>query len=43
MIKQAFADHGIEFAKPTVQVAGGAPEASAAAAVRQVLDQKPAA
>jgi small-conductance mechanosensitive channel len=43
MIKQAFAENGIDFAYPTVQVAGGGHEASAAAAVRQVLDKKPAA
>jgi small-conductance mechanosensitive channel len=39
MIKKAFAENAIEFAKPTVQVAGGAPaNAGALAAVRQGLE-----
>ena len=38
MIKQAFDANGIRFAHPTVQVAGGAGEATAAAAVRQSLE-----
>jgi small-conductance mechanosensitive channel len=41
MIKKAFAENGIHFAQPTVQVAGGA-EASAAAVARQALDMKKA-
>ena len=38
MIKQAFAENGIRFAQPTVQVAGGAAEVTAVAAVRQSLE-----
>jgi small-conductance mechanosensitive channel len=37
MIRQAFAENGIRFAQPTVQVAGGTADASAVAAVRQSL------
>ncbi len=37
MIRQAFAENGIRFAQPTVQVAGGAADATAVAAVRQSL------
>jgi small-conductance mechanosensitive channel len=37
MIKQAFEANGIRFAQPTVQVAGGAADATAVAAVRQSL------
>jgi small-conductance mechanosensitive channel len=39
MIKKAFAENGIQFAFPTVQVAGGA-EATATAVARQALDMK---
>ncbi len=42
MIKKAFDANGIKFATPTVQVAGGAEAAGAAAAARQAL-QQPAA
>jgi small-conductance mechanosensitive channel len=43
MIKKAFAENGIHFAYPTVQVAGGGtPDASAVAAVRQGLELKKA-
>jgi hypothetical protein len=45
MIKQAFDENGIEFAFPTVQIAGGSGEASQAeiaSAAQQVLT-KPAA
>jgi small-conductance mechanosensitive channel len=39
LIKKAFAENGIQFAFPTVQVAGGAPaDAGALAAVRQSLE-----
>jgi small-conductance mechanosensitive channel len=38
MIKQAFAENGIRFAQPTVQVAGGAGDVTAVAAVRQSLE-----
>ena len=38
MIRAAFAANGISFAVPTVQVAGGAPDAATVAAVRQGLD-----
>ena len=38
MIKKAFDDNGIHFAYPTVQVAGGAADATAVAAVRQGLE-----
>ena len=38
MIKQAFAENGIRFAQPTVQVAGGAADVTAVAAVRQSLE-----
>jgi small-conductance mechanosensitive channel len=41
MIKKAFAENGIQFAFPTVQVAGGA-EATATAVARQALDMKKA-
>ena len=41
MIKKAFAENGIHFAFPTVQVAGGG-EATAAAVARQALDMKKA-
>ena len=41
LIKQAFAENGIRFAYPTVQVAGGG-EATAAAVARQALDLKKA-
>jgi len=41
MINKAFAENGIQFARPTVQVAGGG-EASAAAVARQALDMKKA-
>ena len=41
MINKAFAENGIQFARPTVQVAGGG-EASALAAARQALDIKKA-
>jgi small-conductance mechanosensitive channel len=42
MIKAAFDANGIRFAHPTVQVAGGAADAGAAAAVRQSLELKKA-
>jgi hypothetical protein len=42
MIKQAFAEHGIRFAQPTVQVAGGEPGAAAAHAALEAT-RKPAA
>jgi moderate conductance mechanosensitive channel len=38
MIKQAFAENGIRFAQPTVQVAGGSADATAVAAIRQSLE-----
>ena len=38
MIKQAFAENGIRFAQPTVQVAGGTADVTAVAAVRQSLE-----
>ena len=41
MIKKAFSENGIQFAQPTVQVAGGG-EATAAAVARQALDMKKA-
>jgi small-conductance mechanosensitive channel len=40
MINKAFAENGIKFAHPTVQVAGGGGEATALAAARQALDLK---
>jgi moderate conductance mechanosensitive channel len=42
MIKQAFDANGIRFAHPTVQVAGGAADPTALAAVRQSLELKKA-
>jgi moderate conductance mechanosensitive channel len=42
MINKAFAENGIRFAHPTVQVAGGADPATALAAARQGLEQKKA-
>ncbi|HEU4440544.1 MAG TPA: mechanosensitive ion channel family protein, partial [Burkholderiales bacterium] len=38
MIRQAFAENGIRFAQPTVQVAGGTGDVTAVAAVRQSLE-----
>jgi small-conductance mechanosensitive channel len=38
MIKKAFAENGIHFAHPTVQVAGGTADAGAVAALRQGLE-----
>ena len=43
MIRAAFAANGIEFAVPTVQVAGGAADAATVAAVRKQLDLNKAA
>ena len=42
MIKKAFAENGIQFAFPTVQVAGGAESGTAAAVARQGLELKKA-
>jgi hypothetical protein len=40
MIKKAFAENGIRFAQPTVQVAGGGEASAAAAVARQALEMK---
>ena len=40
LIKRAFAENGIEFAVPTVQVAGGEPTAAAAHASLQTMETR---